>query len=143
MLSLCAPPPQRDARGELMNPTQTILLVEDDPDVRAALGLMLRTHGYEVRTANHGLDGLRKLLDQEQERPSAIVVDLMMPVMDGWDFLQQCPEGIPIVVISGAYDVERTRTHPDVAAVIQKPVTMEALVGAVAPLVNRNARGNS
>jgi len=124
-----------------MDPRQTILLVEDDPDVRAALGLMLRTHGFDVRTANHGLDGLRQLLDQE--RPSAIVVDLMMPVMDGWDFLQQCPEGIPIVVISGAYDVERTRTHPDVAAVIQKPVTMEALVSAVTPLVNRSARGNS
>jgi DNA-binding response OmpR family regulator len=136
------PVPAGDALGEsAMDPTRTILLVEDDPDVRAALGLMLRTHGYEVRTANHGLDGLRKLLDQE--RPSAIVVDLMMPVMDGWDFLQQCPEGIPIVVISGAYDVERTRTHPDVAAVIQKPVTMEALVGAVAPLVNRNLSGNS
>lgn len=114
-----------------------ILLVEDDPAVQEALTLLLRRTGLEVRTANHGLDALRKLKDDGL--PVLMVVDLNMPVMDGWDFLQQCPEGIPIVVLSGMDDVYRTRAHPDVVAVLQKPVTLEALLGAVMPLVGRTA----
>jgi CheY-like chemotaxis protein len=115
--------------------TGTILLVEDDPDVQATLRLLLRKTGLEVRAAHHGLDALRKL--QEDGPPRLMVVDLNMPVMDGWDFLQQCPPGIPIVVLSGVDDVYRTRAHPDVVAVLQKPVTMDALLGAVMPLIGR------
>jgi CheY-like chemotaxis protein len=117
--------------------TGSILLVEDDPDVQETLRLLLRKTGLEVRAAHHGLDALRKL--QQDGLPLLMVVDLNMPVMDGWDFLQQCPPGIPIVVLSGMDDVYRTRAHPDVVAVLQKPVTLDALLGAVMPLVGRTA----
>ena len=112
-------------------PKATILLVEDDPDVRDALVVFLEKGGFDVCPATHGLDGLRKLM--ERDRPSAIVVDLMMPIMDGWDFLEKCPEGIPIVVLSGTGDAERTRAHPDVVAVLPKPVRVDALLGALRP----------
>lgn len=115
----------------------SILLVDDDPDLRDVLSEMLQTCGLSVRTAHHGLDALRQLM---HETPSIIMVDLKMPVMDGWDFLEKCPAGIPIVVISGMGDMERTRLHPDVAAVIAKPVTMVTLRETLAPLVGIRLR---
>jgi CheY-like chemotaxis protein len=113
--------------------TKTVLLVEDDADVRNALATFLRAHGMIVSTATHGLDGLRKLA--QEVHPAVIVADLMMPVMDGWDFLQRCPEGIPIVVLSGTADIQRTKAHPDVVAILQKPVSVDVLVKAVQPFV--------
>ena len=98
---------------------------------------MLETLGLSVRTARHGLDALRQLV---HETPSIIMVDLKMPVMDGWDFLEKCPAGIPIVVISGMGDLDRTRAHPDVAAVIHKPVTLETLRETLAPLIGNRQR---
>lgn len=118
--------------------TGNILLVEDDPAVQDTLTLLLRRTGVAVRTANHGLDALRKI--QQDGPPLLMVVDLNMPIMDGWDFLEKCPEGIPIVVLSGMDDVYRTRAHPDVVAVLQKPVTMDALLQAVMPLVGGTTR---
>jgi CheY-like chemotaxis protein len=120
-----------------VGPKKTVLLVEDDPDVRDALSDFLRHAGLEVRTADHGWDALRKL--SRDGHPSVMVVDLMMPVMDGWDFLLKCPPGIPIVVLSGVADIERTRAHPDVAVVLQKPVTLDVLWGAVKPLAERSS----
>jgi DNA-binding response OmpR family regulator len=116
---------------------RTVLLVEDDPDVRDALSDFLSHAGLEVRTADHGWDALRKL--SRDGPPSVMVVDLMMPVMDGWDFLLKCPEGVPIVVLSGVADIDRTRAHPDVAVVLQKPVTLEVLLNAVKPLAERSS----
>jgi CheY-like chemotaxis protein len=110
-----------------------ILLVDDDPDVRDAVALFLRKRGFLVRTADHGLDALRKL--QYEDRPAVIVVDLMMPIMDGWDFLEKVPEGIPIVVMSALDEVHRAKAHPDVKAVLQKPVTMDDLAEAVSPFL--------
>jgi DNA-binding response OmpR family regulator len=115
----------------------TVLIVEDDDDVREALSDFLEQSGLSVRTARHGWDALRKL--SEHGLPAVMIVDLMMPVMDGWDFLQKCPEGVPIVVLSGVADIDRTRAHPDVAAVLQKPVTLEVLLKAVKPLAQRSS----
>jgi CheY-like chemotaxis protein len=113
--------------------TGTILLIDDDGDVREAIALFLRKRGFSVRTADHGLDALRKL--QEHEAPAVIVVDLMMPIMDGWDFLEKCPAGIPIVVVSALDEVHKAKAHPDVRAVLQKPVSMDDLSKAVGPFV--------
>lgn len=120
-----------------MSASRTVLLVEDDADVRDAIATFLRRAGYEVRTAQHGWDALRKL--SEEGLPSVMVVDLMMPVMDGWDFLLKCPEGVPVVVLSGVADIDRTRAHPSVAAVLQKPVRLETLWSAIRPLAERSS----
>jgi CheY-like chemotaxis protein len=111
------------------------MLVEDNADLREAIATFLNVKGFEVVLADHGLDALRKLAAGPP--PSAIVVDMMMPVMDGWEFLAQCPAGTPIVVVSGVDDVQRTRAHPDVVAVLRKPIAMDRLVAALTPLVPR------
>jgi CheY-like chemotaxis protein len=62
----------------------TVLLVEDDDDVREMIGRALQLGGHEVRAARHGREALALL--HERHKPSLILTDLMMPVMDGWEF---------------------------------------------------------
>lgn len=81
-----------------------VLIVEDDPDMRSLFTLVLRREMYEVIEAENGLVGLHKVYE---ENPDLILCDLMMPVMDGREFLsrmQSTPEtrGIPIVVLTAA-----------------------------------------
>ena len=64
-----------------------ILLVEDDPDIRAMIAQLLELEGYRVRVSANGVDGLQILRGLEgEERPGLILLDLMMPVMNGWQF---------------------------------------------------------
>src|SRR5438270_903603 len=63
-----------------------ILIVDDDPDILQTLGLCLSTEGYRVLMASNGKEALEVL---SNERPSAILLDLMMPVMDGWQFVAE------------------------------------------------------
>jgi CheY-like chemotaxis protein len=66
--------------------TPLILLVEDDPELRQMLEMMLRLEMYEVATAGNGQQGLDLM---RQRRPCTVLLDLMMPVMDGWEFRRQ------------------------------------------------------
>ena len=59
-----------------------VLVVEDDPDVRSALNDLLEAEGYEVETASNGKEALERLAEH---RPGLVLLDLMMPVMSGWD----------------------------------------------------------
>lgn len=82
-----------------------VLVVEDDRDAREALAELLQAEGFEVVTAPNGLAALQAL--RAGLRPSVIVLDVMMPVMDGWDFrAQQARDpalaGIPVVVMTAA-----------------------------------------
>jgi CheY-like chemotaxis protein len=86
--------------------------VEDDPDLRAALGEVLRDEGYAVVGAAHGQEAL-SLLRQEPGRTSLILLDLTMPVMDGWQFRSEQRSDpdlatIPVVILSAA---ERRAEH--------------------------------
>src|SRR5438093_9582920 len=79
-----------------------VLVVEDDPELRALFGQILADHGYAVRTAGDGLAALRELA---VERPDVILLDMMMPVMDGHAFREaQLADPswrrIPVIVIS-------------------------------------------
>jgi CheY-like chemotaxis protein len=79
-----------------------ILVVDDDPDILEALSEILEAEGYEVDRARHGREALARI---EQRRPDLILLDLMMPVMDGWEFSQVLRQrsdwdDIPVVVLS-------------------------------------------
>ena len=80
-----------------------ILVVEDDDDTRAMFATLLQMQGYAVRAARNGLEALRAL---DADRPCAILLDLMMPVMDGFEFRQkqlERPEpvaSIPVICVS-------------------------------------------
>ena len=104
-----------------MSPEQpsgkSILVVEDTLDTRESLAFILRHKGYEVRTAADGQEALEQL--KAGARPDLILLDLMMPTMDGWEFtnrLRQHPAlaSIPVVVVSvvGDRDVKLVSLRP-------------------------------
>ena len=108
-----------------------VLVVEDDPDIRATLCDALDDHGYSpVGTAN-GVEAL-EYLRGPGERPCLILLDLMMPVMDGQTFRAEQRADptlaeIPVVVISAYRDVERQAAEL-AAEVLPKPVRLDSLL---------------
>ena len=87
-----------------------ILLIEDDASVRDSLGEALRHDGFDVATACDGRDAIERM--RNGCRPAAILLDLMMPVMDGWDFRQHqlndpTLREIPVVVITAVNRASR------------------------------------
>src|SRR4051812_1371969 len=111
-------------RGDVSDPVSAkLLVVEDDPDHRAAICEVLEDEGYGIEAANDGGAALERL--RAGLAPALIVLDLKMPVMDGWTFMAELkkePEltSIPVVVITGAG--ERVLTSAPVSAgYLQKP----------------------
>jgi CheY-like chemotaxis protein len=113
-----------------------VLVVEDDDDIRSTLAELLSMEGYAVATAANGKQALRMA---SHAAPDAIVLDLMMPVMDGWGFLasyRSLPRyrDVPIVVMSAAYSLRTAAErlcNLGVRAVIAKPFDLDALVALV------------
>jgi CheY-like chemotaxis protein len=136
--SLAAPPKaagQSPARGTASGADEhrTILVVDDDPDVRDSMTIVLQAAGFEVDTAADGGQALRRL-QEARKPPSLVFLDLTMPVMDGWTFLAlraKDPQlaAIPIVVVSGIPDLEGLTASLDVAACYRKPLEAVGLVG--------------
>ena len=110
-----------------------VLVVEDDRAVREALSALLEVEGYSVVAAANGEEALHHL--QDGLRPSVILLDLMMPVMDGFEFRRRQLTDlrfsrIPVIVVSGvSYILADTDMRAD--AVIQKPVEPSELCAVV------------
>jgi CheY-like chemotaxis protein len=107
--------------------TRTVLLVEDDADIREALTCVIEERGYRVVTAENGLDALDKL--RAIPRPCLAFIDLMMPVMDGWQLrgeLLKRPElaGMPVVLLSGIADLQAEARSLDAIGYLKKPVDL-------------------
>lgn len=114
-----------------------ILVVEDDADVVGILDILLTSEGYEVRSAANGAEAL-ELLRQGLE-PSLIVLDLMMPVMNGWQFrtVQRQEESlrdIPVVLMSGAGEGTKGSSALEADAYLRKPVDLGELLEVIARL---------
>ncbi len=112
-----------------------VLIVEDDPEIRQALCRLLSDEGYEVETASEGEEGLERL--RAHPRPCCVVLDLMLPKMDGFEFRvrqMEDPEvaSIPVIVLSAGGEVERKVEHLRVAASLTKPPDFEKLLRVVA-----------
>jgi CheY-like chemotaxis protein len=108
----------------------SVLLVEDDFDIREAVSAVLEAEGYTVLTAGNGEEALAIL---ERGQPCVVLLDLMMPVMSGWDFMDvvrknQRLEDMPVVVVS-AYS---ERKAEGVRRVLKKPLDVNQLLAAVA-----------
>jgi len=103
-----------------------VLVVDDEDDVRSFVRLVLETSGYEVICASDGLEGLQAI---DAERPDLVILDLMMPVMDGWQVLDEIGHQHPpvIVVLSAAGDPERAR-EKGAAASLSKPFRLPELL---------------
>jgi PAS domain S-box-containing protein len=115
-----------------------VLVVEDDPDVRTALCEILERVGYQVATAANGAEALEYL--HREAPPFLIMLDLMMPVMDGWAFLSERnrdPDlrSIPVIVVSGQRDVE-DRIAAAHASYVPKPILANRLIETVEHVVH-------
>jgi len=111
-----------------------ILNVEDDPAIREAISDVLRYAGYQVKTAENGQEALDLL--RTGEKPALILLDLMMPVLDGWQFIETVLnendlKEIPIVVVSAVAAVTQMADRPNIKKIIKKPVSIEQLLDVV------------
>jgi CheY-like chemotaxis protein len=114
--------------------TARVLIVEDDRDIREAMAEGLEDAGYSVLTAENGADALARLRQAAAARPAIILLDLMMPVMDGFQFRaeqQRDPllAGIPVIVISAGVRADPNKIEAD--AVLQKPVDILTVVRTI------------
>ncbi len=123
-----------------MRSLHRILLVEDDHALRDTLADILADEGFEVACASNGREALDKL--GKGLLPDLIVLDLVMPVMDGWAFRdaqRQRPDlaGIPMVVLSASFPPDSPRIRAlGAEAVLAKPVGMDRLLHAVRGLAD-------
>jgi CheY-like chemotaxis protein len=112
-----------------------ILVVDDDVDARETVGDLLRLHGYEVASAADGRDAL-EVCQRLAAPPHLMVIDLRMPVMDGWDLLAAkagLPElrAVPVVIVSGEPDARSRLPQPSVVGYLPKPLRGPALLSAI------------
>ena len=108
-----------------------ILVVDDEPDIRATVSAMLEIEGYLVAEAANGADALHAIAEHP---PDLILLDMRMPVLDGWAFaseLRRRGHEIPIVVMTAARDAARWASEVAAAAFISKPFGFDDLIGAV------------
>lgn len=116
-------------------PLATVLVIEDDPDMRELERTALTCSGHEVMLASNGREGLREL---EQRRPCVILLDLMMPVMDGLTFLVERKRrgvgtDVPVVCVSaGGHDIVSRAMGLGAQACIHKPADFDELCERVA-----------
>ena len=144
-----APPPATQG-GEVSNTANydqpdasRVLVVEDEPSIRAIVVDLLHFEGYQVREAGHGLEALGLL---DAWRPDAIVLDLMMPVMDGWAFAEAAanvlgPTGVPPILIASASPdlaaAAASLRQFGVRAAVAKPFDVDVLLAALERLIVR------
>ena len=112
-----------------MVPRQKVLIVEDNADVRRLYAIGLNQHGFEVKLAANGAEALDRIAS---EKPDVILLDLMMPVMNGWELIARVnptEQGayIPVVVVTGV-TAPAEKSHPCVVGWLSKPATIEEVV---------------
>jgi CheY-like chemotaxis protein len=112
----------------------SILIIEDDEGVRDSLAAILREDGRAVETADNGAVALRRL--RRRPLPSLIILDLMMPDMDGIDFRRAQladPElrDIPVIIVSARPDVAMQAAELGAQDYLRKPMSFEELLHVV------------
>ena len=109
-----------------------IFVVDDDPDLREVLGDLLTDEGYEAHLFSNGLSALELL--REGARPHLILLDLMMPEMNGWEFREaqlqdEALRDIPVVVMTASTGFDAEPLHA--VEILKKPVGLEEILDAV------------
>jgi DNA-binding response OmpR family regulator len=125
-----------------------ILVVDDDPDILEAVALILESQGYEVVTARDGIEGLANL---KAEQPDLMILDLMMPKMDGFAVCKELQDprwskykDMPILILTSVreeasrrrYELE-TGLELDVDDYVEKPMSPDVLLKRVSTLIKR------
>jgi CheY-like chemotaxis protein len=108
-----------------------VLIVDDEPGIRDFLHAVLVSEGYSVAVARDG----REALDRVAERlPDVVLLDLAMPVMDGWHFqacLRELRLEVPLIFMSAGYDAEEQARRYQAAGYLSKPFAVEDMLATV------------
>ena len=125
-----------------------ILVIDDDPDILDALTMILEAEGYEVVTARDGIEGLANL---RAEKPDLIILDLLMPKMDGFAVCKELQDprwskyrDIPILILTSVreeasrrrYELE-TGLQLDVDDYVEKPISPDIMLERVEKLIKK------
>jgi DNA-binding response OmpR family regulator len=117
---------------------KTVLTIDDDTAITELLAMLLRTHGYEVRTVNSGEEGVEAI---KKYNPHVVILDLMMPGLDGWQVCKTVREfsNVPIVILSALDDPAMIASALDAGAddYLVKPVSSSILVAHLNRLIRR------
>jgi len=111
---------------QMMRTRQRVLIVDDNSDIRRLYAIGLNQRGFEVKLAANGAEALERIVS---EKPDIVLLDWLMPLMDGGELLDRIGGNggaIPIIVISG--QPAPTQPDPRIQAWLTKPVTVEELV---------------
>lgn len=117
-----------------------ILIVEDEANIRELLRLYLEREGYTVLEAENGVEGIKKW---KSDKPDMLLLDVMMPVMDGWELtreLRRCYPRLPIMLVTARDTIEDKRTGFTSGAddYLTKPVDLDELLLHVQALLRRS-----
>jgi len=128
-----------------------ILVVDDDPEIREAISLILEANGYKVVTAQDGIDGLNKL---KEDKPDLMILDLLMPRLDGFGVCKELKDprwakyaNIPIIILSSVredaskrrYELE-TGVQLDVADYVEKPIEHTVLLERIGKILKKEGK---
>jgi CheY-like chemotaxis protein len=122
-----------DKTADLRSEPKDVLVVEDEPYLCDLIADVLEAEGHTARKASNGLDALEMVAER---KPELVLLDLMMPVMDGWEFMSELRANpawrdVPVVIITAVYDVAQTQSITDARAVLTKPFDIEQLSDVV------------
>lgn len=125
-----------------VNGSPTIVLVDDDKDIRDAVAAILIHEGYRVVAFENGRDALEGI--SQVFKPALVLLDLMMPTMNGIQFLEACRthpilKDLPIYVLSGSSHLMSLDFETKVQGFLAKPFNMDVLLNMVARYVQRLA----
>ncbi|WP_159882611.1 response regulator transcription factor [Paenibacillus puerhi] len=118
---------------------EKILVIDDDEKITSMLRRSLAFEGYSVLTANHGMDGLKQILENE---PDVVILDVMMPQLDGWEVVRRIREGgsdMPVLMLTAKDEVSDRVKGLDLGAddYLVKPFALEELLARVRVLLRR------
>lgn len=111
-----------------------VLIVDDDPMIRETIRDILELEGYDVRTAANGQEGLDQL---ERDCPDLVLLDMRMPVLDGWGFAREVRArglDVPILVMTAAQNAQRWAAEIGADGYVAKPFDLFELLDAVGRL---------
>ena len=114
-----------------MRASAPVLVVEDDASILDVVRSALEAEGYDVRTATNGKEGLERLADG---KVSLVLLDMRMPVLDGWGFMRAVRErglNLSVVVMTAAADARRWAREIGAQGVLPKPFELDELLNAV------------